>query len=29
VDIPSDDNGESVQGDEEEVTVINVEVVFD
>jgi len=29
VDIPSDDNEESVQSDEEEVTVINDEVVFD
>jgi len=29
VDIPSDDNEESVHSDEEEVTVINDEVVFD
>jgi len=29
VDIPSDDNEESVQSDEEVLTVINDEVVFD
>ena len=29
MDIPSDDNEESVQSEEEEVTVINDEVVFD